>query len=125
MAKTKIKLEGAAMEQGVREFKMRLPERLHRRLVSQAELRNATLNSEINRRLEDSFEHVDRRSFEDIATDLRIAWGRFAARFLRMDLADQLVDAVMREADPADLRTLAQLIVEQRNIERRGLGGVS
>ena len=125
MSKMKVKLTGEAVALGVRELKTRLPEKLYRRLARQADLRASTLNGEITPRLEESFEQAERRSFEDIAADLRIAWGRFSARFLRMDLADQLADAVMRGDDLAHTRTLAQLIVEQRNVERRGPGGGS
>ena len=42
-----------------------------------------------------------------------------------MELADELADAVLQGGDSARIRALAQLIVEQRNVERRGLGGVS
>jgi hypothetical protein len=107
------------------QVKLRLSAGLHDRLVQQAEHHARTLNAELRLRLEDSFEQGARRTLEDICTDMRIAWGRWAGRLLTRELADELADAVLQSGDPARMRTLAQLIVEQRNVERRGLGGVS
>lgn len=107
------------------QVRVRLDPHLLKRLVQESDRHARTLNGEVRLRLEASFEQDARRNLEDIGTDLRVAWGRFAARFLRMELADELADAALQGSDPARIRTLAQLLVEQRNIERRGLGGVS
>ena len=107
------------------QVRVRLDPHLLNRLVQKSERHRRTFNGEVRLRLEASFEQDARRRIEDICAELRVAWGRFSARFLRMELADEVADAVLQGADPARVRTLAQLIVEQRNIERRGLGGVS
>lgn len=73
----------------------------------------------------DSFEQSGHRQLEDIISDMRIAWARWQARHLRIELADQLADAVLKGSDPAQARMLAQLIVRHRGDEQRGLGGVS
>jgi hypothetical protein len=126
MRKThKIRLTGEAAATAIRELKLRVDPALYRRLMQQAEQHSRTLNGEICLRLEDSLEQATRRSLEDICTELRIAWGRWAGRLLTRELADELADAALQGSDPARIRTLAQLIVEQRNVERRGLGGVS
>src|SRR5262245_3849893 len=126
MRKTyKIKLTGELAATAIRELKVRLAGDLYRRLVQQAEQHGRPLNGEISQRLEDSLEQGERRNLEEICTELRIAWGRWAGRLLTRELADELADAVLQGSDPARIRTLAQLIIEQRNVERRGLGGVS
>jgi hypothetical protein len=126
MRKTsKIKLTGEAAAMAIRELKVRLAGNLYRRLLQQADRHGYTLNGEISRRLEDSLEQGERRNLEDICTELRIAWGRWAGRLLTRELADELADAVLQGSDPTRIRTLAQLVVEQRNVERRSLGGVS
>jgi hypothetical protein len=107
------------------QIKLRLREDLKRRLEQQAARHRSTLSTEVRHRLENSLEEGARGALEDIVSDLRIAWGRFSARFLRMELADQLADAVMENGDAVRIRTLAQLIVEHRAAERRNLGGVS
>jgi predicted HicB family RNase H-like nuclease len=107
------------------QIKLRLSASLHDRLVEQAQLHARTLNAEVGRRLEDSFEQGARRTFEAISTEMHVAWGRWAGRLLTRVLADELADAVLRDGDPARLRTLAQLVVEQRNIEQHGMGGRS
>jgi hypothetical protein len=122
---SKIKLTGEAAAMAIRELKVRLAGDLYRRLLLQADRHGHTLNGEISRRLEDSLEQATRRTLEEICTDLRVAWGRWAGRLLTRELADELADAVLQAGDPVRIRTLAQLIVEQRNVERRGLGGVS
>jgi Arc-like DNA binding domain len=124
MRKTyKIKLTPEAAR--VAQFKLRVPWDLRTRLLQAADSHGRTINAELRLRLEDSFEQGAHRNLEEICTDLRTAWGRFSARFLRMELADQLADAVMQNGDAARIRTLAQLIIEHRVSERRGLGGVS
>jgi hypothetical protein len=127
----KIRLSDEALAKAVAagkvdyQIKLRLNASLHDRLVTQAQLHARTLNAEVGRRLEDSFEQGARRTFEDISTDMHVAWGRWGGRLLTRVLADELADAVLQAGDPARLRTLAQLIVEQRNIEQHGIGGVS
>jgi hypothetical protein len=126
------------------QIKLRLRYGLKYRLEQEAARHIRTLNDEARIRLEASLEQSDARGLEDvvtdlrrlgdslkqgaerdlkdIVTDLRVNWGRFAARFLRMELADQLADSVLAErSDPTHIRTLAQLIVEQRSAEQRGL----
>jgi hypothetical protein len=108
-----------------RQVRVRLDPDLLGRLVQESDRHRRTFNAEIRLRLEASFEQDARRRLEDICADMHVAWGRFAARFLRVELADELADAVLQGGDSARIHTLARLIVEQRNIERRGLGGVS
>ena len=126
MRKTyKIRLTGELAATAIRELKVRLAGNLYRRLVQQAEQHGRPLNGEINFRLEDSLEQGELRNLEAIISDMNIAWGRWSARLLRIELADQLADAVLKDGDPAQIRMLAQLIIEQRNVERRGRGGES
>jgi hypothetical protein len=126
MRKTyKIRLTGELAATAIRELKVRLAGNLYRRLVQQAEQHGRPLNGEINFRLEDSLEQGELRNLETIISDMNIAWGRWSARLLRIELADQLADAVLKSGDPAQIRMLAQLIVRHRSDEQRGLGGVS
>jgi hypothetical protein len=107
------------------QVKLRLREDLKLRLEQEAAHHGTTLNAEVRTRLEDSLEVSAHRKLEDIVSALRTEWARFSARFLRMDLADQLADLVLQGGDATHIRALAQLIVEHRAAERRGLGGVS
>jgi hypothetical protein len=100
---------------------LRLDEGLHERLQQEADRHRFTLTNEVRVRLLDSLDSVTARGFEDIRQSMEICWARFSARFLRMELADQLADAVMRDeaAAPDEIKALARLIVEHRAIEQR------
>src|SRR5262245_30481213 len=106
----KIRLTGEAAAMAIRELKVRLAGNLYRRLLVQADRHGHTLNGEISHRLVASFEQADRRTLEEINTELRISWGRWAGRLLTRELADELADAVLQGSDPARIRTLAELI---------------
>jgi hypothetical protein len=101
---------------------LRIRETLRAKLERAAEEHRMSLNNEIRLRLEDSLETDARRGFDDIRRDMEICWARFAARFTRMELGDQLADAVVRgEAEKA--KTLARLIIEHRAVEQRQIEG--
>jgi hypothetical protein len=111
-------------EEATQQVKLRLRADLRRRLEQEARHHRLTLNNEIRIRLEDSLEQGARRDLSDIVMDLRVSWLRFGARFLRMELADELANAVLQGGDAVRIRTLAQLIVEHRGAEQRDRGGV-
>jgi hypothetical protein len=105
---------------------LRIDDALHNRLTGAADQHRATVTTEIRHRLLTSFERDTHRALDDIKSDMEICWARWSARTTRMDLADQLADAVIRGTDPAAIKTLAQLIVRHREEERRAvLGGAS
>jgi hypothetical protein len=97
---------------------LRLDERLQERLQQAADAHRFTLTNEIRVRLLDSLDSDTRRSLDDIRSDMEICWARFSARFLRIELADQLADAVVKGEEPR-IKTLARLIVEHRATEQR------
>jgi hypothetical protein len=110
------------------------PAALHLRLAPElqvliqqaADAHRTTLSNEIRLRLIASFERDNLRALEDIRYDMEVCWARWSARTTRMDLADQLADAVVRGTDSAAIKTLAQLIIRHRDEERRAvLGGAS
>jgi hypothetical protein len=108
------------------QIKLRLPWNMRNRLVQLADYHARSLNTEIRLKLEDALQHGDtRHHLETIATDIHTNWARFSARFLRMDLGDQLADSVLDGSDLARSRMLAQAIVDHRAAERRGVGGAS
>jgi hypothetical protein len=104
---------------------LRLDEGLRQRLQREADKHHFTVTNEIRVRLLDSFDRDVARGLDDIRRDIDICWHRFSARFLRMELADQLADAVAKDADPGKIKTLSRLIIEHRAVEQRGLGGIS
>lgn len=106
------------MKQNVRQIKLRLTRELHAQLVEQAQLHGHTVNAEIRQRLEASREQGARSILEDICRDMDVTWARYSGRLLSRKLADEIADAVMQGSDHPRLRTLAQLIIEQRNVER-------
>jgi hypothetical protein len=98
---------------------LRFDDRTRARLQQEADRHHLTLVAEIRARVLDSFDRDTKRGFEVLLQDMEINWARFPARFLRMDLGDQLADAVTRGHDPQLIKTLARLIIEHRAIERR------
>jgi hypothetical protein len=108
-----------------RRINLPIREDLYRKLEQAAAGHRFTLTNEIRIRLEDSFERDAKRELDDIALDMKTNWVRYGARFLRMDLADQLAAAVMQGGDPEKLRGLARLIIQHRAVEQRGLEGGS
>jgi hypothetical protein len=98
---------------------LRLREELRHRLEQKAAQHRLTLAGEIRIRLEDSIENEIEHRLETVAEDIEKNWHRFSARFLRMDLADQLADALVNDEDPKKIKTLAHLIIEHRATERR------
>jgi|SRR6516162_8793913 len=103
------------------------PAALHLRLAPElqvliqqaADAHHTTLSNEIRLRLIASFERDNLRALEDITYDMKVCWARWSARTTRMDLADQIADAITRGADPQTIKTLAELIVRHRDEERR------
>src|SRR5262245_53924745 len=83
----------AAQEAHRVQVRVRLDPPLLNRLEQESDRHRRTFNAEVRLRLEASFEHDALLSLKDICTEQRVAWGRFAARFLRMELADELADA--------------------------------
>ena len=78
---------------------------------------------EIRYRLEDSLDAIlereDKRGFREIREDMEICWARFSTRFLRMELAEELADAVMKGEDADRIKRVARLIIEHRAAEVR------
>jgi hypothetical protein len=85
---------------------LRLPESLRGKIERAAKKHHVSINNEMRLRLEDSFEKPEaaRRPLSDIVMDMEMHWGRYADRFLCLDLAEQLANAVLAQ-DPqaADL----------------------
>jgi hypothetical protein len=106
---------------------LRLDEGLRQRLQREADRHRFTLTNEIRVRLLDSFDRDIMRGLDNSILDMQTCWGRFSARFLRMDLGDQLADAVVKSEDPNRIRVLAQLIIKHRATEQlpNNLGGAS
>jgi hypothetical protein len=106
---------------------LRIDESLRERLQQAADTHRCSLVREIRNRLLDSLDDITGRGFEDIRRDMEICWARFSARFLRMELGDQLADAVVKGEEPGRVKTLARLIIEHRTTEQRpsSLGSMS
>jgi hypothetical protein len=94
-------------------------------LQREADRHRFTLTNEVRVRLLDSLDSDIRRSLDHIRSDMEICWARFSARFLRVDLADQIADAVAKNEDPGRIKTLARLIIEHRATEQRTSGSAS
>jgi hypothetical protein len=103
---------------------LRFDEGLRQRLQREADRHHFTLTNEIRVRLLDSFDRDVARGLDDLRRDMDICWHRFSARFLRMELSDQLADAVAG-GNSEKAKTLARLIIEHRGVEQRLTGGVS
>lgn len=98
---------------------LRIDASLRERLQQAADAHRCSLVRELRNRLLDSLDGVTGRGFEDIRRDMEICWARFSARFLRMELGDELADAVVKGGNPEKIKTLARLIIEHRTTEQR------
>jgi hypothetical protein len=106
---------------------LRLDDGLRQRLQQEADRHRFTVTNEIRVRLLDSFDRDLTRGLDEIRLDMEICWRRFGARFLRMELADQLAEAVVKSESQEQIRALAQLIIAHRTAEQRpsSLGSMS
>lgn len=99
---------------------LRVDDELNKRLKTEADRRRIPVSREIKNRLLDSFEQDIKIGWQALLLDMQIGWGRFAARFVSRELADQLADAVMAdESSKSELRILARQIIDRRNVEQR------
>jgi hypothetical protein len=102
---------------------LRVDEQLRQRLQQAADEHRITLVAEIRLRLGDSFTHGDVvHTVDEAARSMKVCWERYSARYLRMDLGDQLADAVVA-GDDNKAKTLARLIIEHRAVEQRASSG--
>jgi len=98
---------------------LRVDEHLRQRLQQAADEHRIPLVAEIRLRLADSFTRGDVvRTVDDAVMSMKINWERYAARHLRIDLGDQLADAVVA-GDDSKAKTLARLLIEHRAVEQR------
>ena len=58
---------------------LRVRETMRQRLHREAKKNQCSINAEINRRIEQSFEAGARRSLEDVATDMASTWSNWKA----------------------------------------------
>ena len=98
---------------------LRLDLPLAQRLQQEADRRRIPVVREIRNRLLDSFEQDIQRGYLALLLDMQACWGRFTARYVSRELADQIADAVMAGADAGQLENLARQIIERRAIEQR------
>jgi hypothetical protein len=98
---------------------LRLPEDLHAQIQRAADQHHVSATAEVRTRLLASFEDDRRRGLERITTDLQVCWARFSARFLRLQLDEELVAELAGAQDPEKIKTLARLWLEHRTIEQR------
>lgn len=73
---------------------LRIREELRRRLDSAAKANGVSLNAEMANRLYLSFDRDTLRSLQEIATDIGTGWAKFAERFEKLELADEMVRAI-------------------------------
>jgi hypothetical protein len=102
------------------QINLRLRESLRRKLERSAAKHRSTLSNEIRIRLEDSFEDRSvKRDFTDLALDIENAWARFSARFLRLDLEEQLATKLAECKElPVEIAILARQWLQRRAHER-------
>jgi hypothetical protein len=85
---------------------LRVRESLRQKLEREATRHRVSLNTEMNMRLEDSFEAQARRSNESVAADLDSNALRLGALVVRLELSEQLAEKLTRTNDP-EIRALA------------------
>jgi hypothetical protein len=89
-------------------LKVRLRRQLRQRLETEAKNRGCSVNYEAMSRLERSFELGSMRKLEDIAFDMNLNWLRFADRFIRLELEENLAQALAKAEDLQQVRALAR-----------------
>jgi hypothetical protein len=105
---------------------IRLDEQLREKLQKSADAHRFPLVREIRHRLIDSLdlatEEERQRRIEVNIANMEICWHRYGARHLRIDLADELADEIIKdESVPEKIKNLARLIIQHRAPEQRKL----
>jgi hypothetical protein len=76
------------------QINLRIPESLRRKLAGIAHRRGTSSNNLIRDLIEKSLEADARRTIDDVAQDLDIAWHRFSERFLVRELESDILAAL-------------------------------
>jgi hypothetical protein len=82
------------------QVKLRIRERLRRRLTEAAKKRGVAVNYEMMSRLERSFEQESIRALDEIAPDIQLNWLRFGERFLGLGLTNEIIQELVKNVDP-------------------------
>jgi hypothetical protein len=97
---------------------LRIREGLRRKLAREAERRRWSLNNEMRWRLEASLEQAAVRDLDDVATDMKANWERYAERLLCLSLEEQLAKA-LAQGDFDKAKPLAQAWLNTRRTARQ------
>jgi hypothetical protein len=103
---------------------LRIKESLRRKLEREADKHQTSLNNEMRLRLEDSFEATAERDLVGTAARLERACDQLEEHFLRQVLADNLIAAMAKSADPevakaAQIINLTGISMTERGLRRR------
>jgi hypothetical protein len=101
-------------------LKVRIRRPLRQRLETEAKRRGCSVNYEAMSRLERSFELESIRRLEEITSDMNINWLRFVDRFTRLELEENLAQALARAEDLQQVRALARTWLKSKETMERG-----
>lgn len=108
---------------GVR-INLPLREDLYQKLSQAAASHHFPITNEIRIRLEDSFTRDTKRGYEALLLDQETIWARYAARFLRLSLEEELAIKLAECKElPVEIASLARLWLKHRADELRPLSG--
>lgn len=76
------------------DIKIRLREPLRAKIEAAAKRNVVSMNAEMVRRLEHTFEKQTLGNLQDIAEDMKLVWEKYGNRFLKLELADEILTAI-------------------------------
>jgi hypothetical protein len=99
------------------DIKIRLREPLRAKIEAAAKRRSGSMNAEMISRLEDSFAKQTIGNLQDIADDMKLVWEKYGDRFLKLELADEIFEAI-ESGDLEAARRAARLYRQNRSTQK-------
>ncbi len=93
---------------------------LHAKIQARANRQASTVSNVIRIMILESFERQTEQSLESIRQDMEIVWARFSARFIRLELEEQLVDALASAQSLEDLTRIKSLARASQGLRTTG-----
>ena len=92
---------------------LRIREPLRARLEQAAKQNGVSLNREMNNRLADSFGYPSKLDFDQIRADMKVCWAKYSDRFMRLELQDDLRQAIADRNEAEAIAIVKALIASK------------
>jgi hypothetical protein len=94
---------------GPHHVNLMLNDDLYGRILALAQRTHFTVSNQIRVMLLEYLEGLETRALDHIRQDMEIVWARFSARFTRLDLEEQILDALANAQSLDDLTRIKKL----------------